>query len=95
MNLLDSMEANESKPYQVLVCNIKYGTNVYNGAAKKIAQADLPEQMSFDIPATVLSQARKNKDSFNDIIEQFVNNLLYRKFGREVNFCQIWLPIED
>jgi len=88
------MEDNENKPYQILVCNIKYGTKVHNGAAKKITQADLPDQMTLDVPSTVLQQAEKNKENFNDIIEQFTCNLLYKKFGRDVNFCQIWLPIE-
>ncbi len=89
------MEANESTAYQILVCNIKYGTKVHNGAAKKIAQADLPDQISLDVPPTVLQQANKNKNSFNDIIEQFTYNLLYKKFGREVYYCQIWLPLEN
>ena len=89
------MEDNENNPYQILVCNIKYGTKVHNGAAKKIAQADLPDQMTLDVPPTVLQQANKNKENFNDIIEQFVYNLLYKKFGREINRCQIWLPIES
>ena len=89
------MEATESNSYQILVCNIKYGTKVHTGTAKKIAQTDLPDQISLDVPPTVLQQANKNKDSFNDIIEQFAYNLLYKKFGREVNRCQIWLPIES
>ena len=64
------MEANEANAYQILVCNIKYGTKVHNGAAKKIAQADLPDQITLDVPITVLQQANKNKENFNDIIEQ-------------------------
>lgn len=95
MHPKEMMDATENESYQILVCNIKYGTKVHNGASKKIAQSDLPEQISFDVPASVLSQANKNKDSFNDIIEQFTCNLLYKKFGREVYFYQIWLPLED
>lgn len=89
------MDSNKNSSYQILVCNIKYGAKVHNGAAKKAHQSDLPEQISIDIPETVLQQANKNKANFNDIVEQFVYNLLYRKFSREVNYCQIWLPLED
>ena len=84
----------ENNGYQVLVCNIAWGSKVHSGMAKKIHQSELPSQISLDIPETVLQQANKNKASFNDIIEQFVYNLLYKKFGREVNCCQIWLPLE-
>lgn len=85
----------EKTSYQVLVCNIAWGTKVHSAQAKKINQADLPNQISLDIPETVLQQANKHKTDFNDIVEQFVYNILYKKFGREVNFCQIWLPLEN
>ena len=86
------MEENDS--YQVLVCNIAWGSKVHSGAAKKINQSEMSSQISLDIPEAVLQQANKNKANFNDIIEQFVYNLLCKKFGREVNRCQIWLPLE-
>ena len=79
--------------YQVLVCNIHWGSKAQIAGVKRV-QSDLPEQMSLDIPESVLKQANKNKPSFNDIIEQFVYNLLTKKFGREVNCCQIWLPLD-
>lgn len=84
----------ENNGYQVLVCNIAWGSKAHLGVAKNTNQLELPNQISLDIPETVLKQANKNKETFNDIIEQFVYNLLYKKFGREVNFCQIWLPPE-
>ena len=84
----------ENNGYQVLVCNIAWGSKAHSGVAKKILQSDLPSQISLDIPEAVLQQANKNKANFNDIVEQFVYNLLYKKFGREVNRCQIWLPLE-
>ena len=88
------METNIEPSYQVLVCNICWDSKAYSTYGKKISQTDLPIQMSIDIPSSVMQQANKNKSSFNDIIEQFVINLLYRKFGHEVNNCQIWLPLE-
>ena len=84
----------ENHGYQVLVCNIAWGSKVHSGAAKKINQSEMSSQISLDIPEAVLQQANKNKANFNDIVEQFVYNLLYKKFGREVNHCQIWLPLE-
>ena len=84
----------EENSYQVFVCNISWGSKTRTGQAKK-GQADLPNQISLDIPDAVLKQANKDKANFNDIIEQFVYNLLYKKFNREVYYCQIWLPPES
>lgn len=86
-------DENEQVGYQVLVCNIKWNKSSKN-IAKKFKNIELPDQMSFDIPDSVLAQANKAKNSFNDIIESFIYNVLYRKFGHEVNTCQIWLPFE-
>ena len=84
----------ENNGYQVLVCNIAWGSKVHSGTVKKTNQSELSSQISLDIPEAVLQQANKNKANFNDIIEQFVYNLLCKKVGREVNRCQIWLPLE-
>ena len=62
--------------------------------SKKDNGTELPTQMSLTIPDQVLQQARKVKNNFNDIIEQFCYNLLSRKYGKEVTSCQIWLPFE-
>ena len=85
----------ENNGYQVLVCNISWSSRTYSNAALKASHGELPAQISLDVPQSVLDQAKKNKSSFNDIIEQFVYNLLCKKFGKEVNRCQIWLPLED
>lgn len=85
------------KPYQVLVSNIFFDTSSKPKQKSSYAskKTELPTQISLDIPDNVLEQARKNKSGFNDIVEQFVYNLLYRKYGHEVNSCQIWLPLEE
>ena len=80
--------------YQVLCCNIHWDSKVRNTIDKRISQEDLPTQMAIDIPDSVLNQANKAKNNFNDIIEQFCYNLLTRKYGREVNNCQVWLPLD-
>ena len=84
----------EETRYQVLCCNIHWDNKVRNAIDKRISQEDLPTQMAIDIPDSVLNQANKAKNNFNDIIEQFCYNLLTRKYGREVNTCQVWLPLE-
>ena len=83
----------ETDKYQVVVCNISWSSRTRTIQAKREFRSDLPTQMSLDIPKQVLDQANKNKDSFNDIIEQFCYNILTKKFGREVAYCQIWLPL--
>ena len=86
---------NTESNYQVLVCNISWSTKTYSNAALKANRGELPAQISLDVPQSVLDQAKKNKSSFNDIIEQFIYNLLCKKFGKEVNRCQIWLPLDN
>ena len=79
--------------YQVIVTNIKWNSNAHSFIAKKTNKDDLPEQMSIDIPNGVLTEIKKKPSEECNIIEQFVYNLLCRKFGREANYCQIWLPL--
>ena len=90
-----SEEENNNDGYQVIVANIYWNSKskVFNG--KKNGNAELPTQMSLNIPDQVLEQAKKSKNNFNDIVEQFCYNLLTRKYNKEVNSCQIWLPLED
>lgn len=72
---------------QVIVCNIYWDKNEKrSGKGKKV---ELPAQVNINIPDNVLAQAKKT--DFNDVIEQFICNLLYRKYGHEVNDCQIYL----
>lgn len=85
----------EESRYQVFCCNIYWNSKSSDYRGRKIRYNELPTQMSIDIPESVLNQANKNKESFNEIIEQFCYNLLTRKNGYEVNSCQIWLPLED
>ena len=89
----NAMEYNTEDSYQVIATNIKWDSHARSAAAKRLNQDDLPEQMSLDIPAGVLGEIKKKPSEESSIIEQFVYNLLYRKFGREVNYCQIWLPL--
>ena len=89
------MENEVVNNYQVIVTNIKWNGKSQTIVAKKMNANDLPEQMSIDIPIGVLNEINKKPSEEANIIEQFVYNLLYKKFGREVNRCQVWLPLED
>ena len=80
--------------YQVIVTNIKWDEKARSIVAKKTDITELPEQMSLDIPNGVLNEIKKKRSEESNIIEQFVYNLLYKKYGREVNHCQIWLPLD-
>jgi hypothetical protein len=84
----------EATPFQILVTNIFWNDNSFK-PTKTNKNPEFEEQITLDVPEGVLKEARKKNNVFNDIIEQFVYNLLYRKYGCEVNRCQIWLPLED
>ena len=90
---MEITENKNSDEYQVIVANI-FWNHKSRTNSKKDNGTELPIQMSLTIPDQVLQQARKVKNNFNDIIEQFCYNLLSRKYGKEVTSCQIWLPFE-
>ena len=92
---METLEENENpNEYQVIVANI-FWNHKSRTNSRKDNGTELPTQMSLNIPDQVLIQARKAKNNFNDIIEQFCYNLLTRKYGKEVTSCQIWLPFES
>lgn len=88
------LENTESDGYQVIVANIFWNSKSKTNSRKE-NKDELPTQMSLNIPDQVLKEANKNKNNFNDIVEQFCYNLLTRKYGKEVTSCQIWLPFEN
>jgi hypothetical protein len=84
----------ETNTFQILVTNIFWNVKSFK-PTKTNKNPEFEEQITLDVPEGVLKEAEKKGNMFNDIIEQFVYNLLYRKYGCEVNRCQIWLPLED
>lgn len=72
--------------YQVIITNIKYGGNVINNKIK-----EKPELAVLDIPEGILKNKNDNQ-KFMDNVESFCYNTLSRKYGREISYCQIWLP---
>jgi hypothetical protein len=85
---------NEDNKFQVLVTNIAWNVESFK-PTKNNKNPEFEDQLTLDIPQSVLNEANKKHNVFNDVIEQFVYNLLYRKFSCEINRCQIWLPLED
>lgn len=77
--------------YQINIVNISWNTE--NMMKSRRAAEDLPHGMVFDVPKSVLEQANKPGNVFNDVIESYVYNVLTRKFGYELNRCQIYLPL--
>ena len=86
----------EAEHYQVLITGIHWDRKTTSQYKVKNDNYDLlPSQFTLDISDLVLKQANKNKEEFNDVIESHCYNFLTRKFGHEVNRCQIWLPLEE
>lgn len=77
----------------IIITNIKWwkGHEIKN----KVNYYDLPESYQISIPNNMLDLYKNNYNVFKNEIEAFVYNFLTRKFGIEVSFCQVWLPIEE
>jgi hypothetical protein len=84
----------EVNPFQILITNIYWNEQSFK-QTRTNKNPSFDKQITLDVPSGVLKEANKKGNEFNDIIEQFVYNLLYRKYGCEVNRCQIWLPLDD
>lgn len=88
---------NENGTYQVLIVNISWNRKdtIKTFKNKHDVDEELPEQFALDIPMTVIKQASKKGNDFNDIIETFAYNFLARKFNHEPWHCQVYLPLEE
>lgn len=85
-NMTNNTTANSG--YQILVVNIKYGKEL-GGKVKS-----RPNMSVLDVPSGVLKNI-KNKEKFMDSVESFAYNTLTKKYSAEVNYCQVWLPLND
>ncbi len=77
----------------IIITNIKWWKG--HEQKNKVNYNDLPESYQISIPNNMLDQYKNDFNTFKDNIEAFVYNFLTRKFGIEVSFCQIWLPLEE
>lgn len=73
----------QENDYQITVVNIKYG-KVFN-SRNKIR----PEMAVLDVPESI--SKIKDKEKFEDAVESFAYNTITKKYGAEVNFCQVFL----
>ena len=81
------MEINKENGYQILVVNIKYGKELN----KKIKNR--PDMTMLDVPESIVKLV-SDKVKFEDSIETFAYNTVTKKYGAEVNYCQVWLPFD-
>lgn len=74
--------------YQIIVVNIKYDKIT----SKRVK--DRPDTVTLDVPSGIL-KCKDNTEKFLDAVEQFAYNTISKKYGAEVCFCQVWLPLEE
>lgn len=81
------LEPTLNNGYQIIVVNISYKKTP--GFAK-----ERPATVTLDVPEGIL-KCKSNKEKFYDSVEQFAYNTITKKYGAEVNRCQVWLPLEE
>lgn len=81
------MNENTDEDYIVNVVNISYDRK------QKPRVREIPDCIPLTIPDGILN-LRDKKEKFLEEIEYFVYNSLSRKFGVDVCFCQIFLPMD-
>jgi hypothetical protein len=74
--------------YQITVVNIKYGKTF----SKRVKER--PEMVTLDVPDALLKMREKDNEKFLDSVEAFAYNTVTRKYGSEVSYCQVYLPLE-
>lgn len=80
----------ENDGYQIMVVNIKYGKVLSNKVKER------PSMVTLDVPEAILKiRNRGDEQRFLDSVETFAYNTVMRKYGAEVNYCQVWLPLEN
>ena len=65
--------------------NIKYGSEIRRTKEK-------PEMATLDVPEGILKTMNDTK-KFMENIESFAYNTLTKKYGAEVSYCQVYLPL--
>ena len=88
MNTEEYATNTEVPDNQIQVVNIKY-----TKTDKTRQSTIIPDILSFEIPEGLL-KVKSNTEKFISELETFVYNSISRKYGVEVNFCQIFLPLE-
>jgi hypothetical protein len=77
--------------YQLILVNITWAKTPRSSFVKVSHKyEDLPSMLTVDLPASVLEQASKKNNVFDDVIESFSYNYLTNRFGYEVYHCQMY-----
>ena len=80
----------ENGGYQIMVVNIKYGKVLSNKTKER------PSMVTLDVPLAILKTRNSgNEQRFLEAVETFAYNTVTRKYGAEVNYCQVCLPTEN
>ena len=76
----------------IIITNIKWWeSHTLNNKSKN---KELPSIFSVDLPEKIRQLKDTDFSLYQDSAESFAYNFLTRKFGIEVAFCQIYLPID-
>ena len=91
MSEIEVNDVNEANGgYQIMVVNIKYGKVLSNKVRER------PSVVTLDVPEAILKSRNKGDEQrFLDAVETFAYNTVTRKYGAEVNYCRVCLPLED
>lgn len=86
----------ENSRFQVYITNMKWGrdTTGVGFKSKYASKRNLPESMTFDVPDSITAKSVSDAQ-LNDDIETYTYNTLSRKYGKELEFAQLWLPLKN
>ncbi len=87
----NEINTSSNNGYQLVLVNIAWAKKPRSTFVKVNHEySDLPESLIIDLPNTVLEQATKKTNVFDDVIESFSYNYLTNRFGYEVFHCQVY-----
>lgn len=93
-NIIESTTSEQQNSrFQVFITGIKWDKRVQRQYHSKYSYDELPSQFTLDLQENVLSRAPRGSKELDSIVESYCYDFLTKKFGYEVNFCQVWLPL--
>lgn len=84
----------ENSRFQIYITNMKWGRDTFGAGfkSKYASKRNLPDSMAFDVPESITSKSMSDTQLKNDV-ETYTYNTLSRKYGKELEFAQLWLPL--
>lgn len=81
-------EIAEEKDYSIIIANIKWHELSPLQPYGKGKKHDLPEAVGISLPEQIaLLESKASKKEFEDAVEQFSYNFLWRRYGVEASYC--------